>query len=351
MGFENLVKSGIVKPYNARAIYPWYQANMYSIIIFLTLMYIAGLQSAVADTSLVDPDIDNQFWVVQGGLEIDDEGGYAVSGGVSYQHSAQTYAGLDFGLSDSSVDLANFEAAFASIRFDHSFGPVGGSLSLGWAGDADIVDRFHYGGSMYFHVSGFRLEITGEKWNSSFDTFEFSRTLERNPPLRPLVVTGTAKCDMDNTVLGGRLAYAHDMWNVYVAATSYNYSRADCSFTGMLGDINLRNPPDALARFSPIFFRRLAISTASRIINSDAAFLDRSYSAGVSFQAGEKNLALDYFHAKEIFERFKADTVMASILFPVGFWGDLELHLGVTNHDVSGTVGFVGATVFWYVGM
>jgi len=324
---------------------------MHYIFLIFTFMAIAGLQSAVADTPLVDSDVDSQFWVLQGGLEIDDEGGYAVNGGVSYQHSAQTYAGLDFGGSDSSVDLADFEAAFASLRFDHSFGPVGGSLSLGWAGDADIVDRFHYGGSVYFHVRHFRLEIIGEKWDSNFDTFEFSRTLKRDPPLRPLVVTGTANCDMDNTVLGGRLAYTRDAWNVYAAATNYDYSRADCSFTGMLGDINLRNPPDVLARFSPIFFRRLAISTASRIINSDAAFLDRSYSAGVSFQAGENNLALDYFHAEEIFEQFKADTVMASVLFPVGFWGDLELHLGITSHDISGTVGFVGATVFWYVGM
>jgi len=314
-------------------------------------MAVGNLLNAAADElSSIDSAASDSFWVLQSGLEIDDEGGYAASGGFSYLPSAQTLAAFNFGVTDSSASLVNFKTTYASVLVDHSFGPVGGSIALGWTGDADTVDRYRYGGSVYFQSGGFRLEVIGENWTSNFKTFEFSRIIDREPSLAPLVITGTANCDLDNTAFGGHVRNSGDIWSIYASATKYDYSKADCAFTGMLGNIDLRRPPDALTDFSPIFFRRLAAATASRIINADAAFLDYSVSAGLSVWVGDKNLALDYFRSEEIFQNLKADTLIASILFPVGLRTDWEMRLGATDQENTGLVFFVGATIFWYTG-
>ncbi len=331
------------------------------LIPIIVLTVVGGLKNGTAaDAETLGLADDDPFWVLQAGLEGDHEGGYVVNGGVSYLYSEQTMAALSFGYADSSADLSDLEASYASALFDHSFGPVGGSLSVGWTSDADIVDRYRYGGSIYFQTGGFRLEVIGEGWRSEFEPFEFSRLIGREPPALPLLLTGTASCSLDNTAFGGHLSYGHDAWRIYGGVTDYEYSDADCTISAALGDIDLRNPPDGLVDSSPAFFQRLAAVTASWIGNSDvatsrfgnnnAAFLDYSLSAGLSWQLDNKNLALDYYHSEEIFRGLTANTLIASLLFPVGLRTDWELRVGATDHEQSGLVVFVGATVFWYVG-
>ncbi len=297
-----------------------------------------------------DPVANDSFWVLQGGLDIDEDGGYSINTGVSYLPNERTTAVLNLGFSDSTADLVDFETSYASLLIDHSFGPVGGSLSAGWSGNADVVTRYRYGGSVYFQTGGFRLEIVGEDWTSNFEPFEFSRSIDREPPLPPVRLTGTGNCSLDNTAVGGHVRYGFGAWSLYGGATDYDYSKADCSFTGMLGNIDLRDPPQKLADFSPVFFRRLAAATASQIIRTDAVFLDHSISGGLSVWINDKNLALDFYHSEEIFEGLTADTLIASILFPVGLRTDWEMRVGATDFENSDIVVFVGATVFWYVG-
>ncbi|MDP6149988.1 MAG: hypothetical protein QGH46_02010 [Gammaproteobacteria bacterium] len=323
--------------------------------VVISMLATGGLHSAFAtdasatDAAATDAAADRPFWVLQGGLQIDDKDSYMVNGGLSYMPNAQTYAALDFGFSDSSAGMEDFETNFASLRLDHSFGPLGGSISMGWFGEADIVDRFSYSGSIYLEARGFRLEILGEDWTNHFDTFEYSRTIVPESSLLPLVQSASVNCELDNTAYGGHLSYTRNEWYVYAAATSYDYSRPDCEYTRVLGGLDLRKPPDLMARFSKASSRRLAVLTASQVHNTDAVFLDNSYSVGLSFRFGEKSLTFDYFHSEEVLEQFSADTVLGSVLFPVGYWGDLRVHLGATDHDLSDTVTFIGVTVYWYV--
>ncbi len=121
--------------------------------VVISMLATGGLHSAFAtDASATDAAADRPFWVLQGGLQIDDKDSYMVNGGLSYMPNAQTYAALDFGFSDSSAGMEDFETNFASLRLDHSFGPLGGSISMGWFGEADIVDRFSYSGSIYLEL-------------------------------------------------------------------------------------------------------------------------------------------------------------------------------------------------------
>lgn len=322
-----------------------------SFLPLMVLLAIGGLKTvAAADTPVLNPVANDPFWIMQGGLELDEEGGYAANGRVSYLHSEQTAAVLNFGVSDTSADLSNFATRYASVLLDHSFGPVGGSVSVGWSDSADIVKRFRYGGSIYFQGAGIRLEITGDDWSSDFEPFEFSRLIDREPPLPPLLLTGSGNCSLDSTALGGNLRYSRGAWSIYGGATSYDYSNADCDFSATLGDIDLTNPPDVLADFAPTFFRRLAVATASQIINSDTVFLDSSASVGLSVSVADKNLALDFYHSEEIFQGLTADTLIASVFFPGGSQTDWEMRVGATDFENAGVIVFIGATLYWYIG-
>ena len=72
------------------------------------------------------------LWALNAGLDLDDEGGYIVSGGVAYLPNERAFFSADIGNSDSSTDFADFESRFASLLADYSFGPVGISASAGW---------------------------------------------------------------------------------------------------------------------------------------------------------------------------------------------------------------------------
>ena len=321
---------------------------MRSIILNLTLLLLTGLATP-ACLAEQEPQPGGALWMLRAGLEFDDQSGKAFYGGVSYLPDEQTTMMFDFSLSDSAAGLTDLQTRLVSATIDHSFGLVGASLSGGWAGYSDTVNRYYYGGSIYLQTHGLRLGLFGEDWRSNFDTFEFSRLIERPPPLPPLRVTGRADCSLDNTALGLRASWTGLSWSLYAAATDYDYSDADCDFTASIGGSRFRPPPGDLAQDAPLFFNRLS-TAVNRIISSYAMFFKRSYSAGVSWNPGLSSLSLDYFHSEEIFQSLRADNLVGSVVFPVGQRTDMELHIGATDYETSGTVGFIGAGFYWYLG-
>ncbi len=321
---------------------------MRSIILNLTIPLML-CPAALGQTAGEPAPEPGALWMLRAGLEFDDQSGKAFYGGASYLPSEQTIMMLDFSLSDSAAGLTDLQTRLVSATIDHSFGLVGASLSGGWARYSDTVDRYYYGGSIYLQTHGLRLGLFGENWHSNFDTFEFSRLIERPPPLPPLRVTGRADCSLDNTALGLRASWTGLSWSLYAAATDYDYSSADCDFTASIGGSRFRPPPRDLAQDAPLFFSRLN-TAVNRIISSWAMFFKRSYSAGVSYNLGLSSLSLDYFHSEEVFQSLRADNLVGSVVFPIGPRTDLELHVGATDYETSGTVGFIGASFYWYLG-
>ncbi|RMF96423.1 MAG: hypothetical protein D6727_08430 [Gammaproteobacteria bacterium] len=322
----------------------------------LSLLLLVALPLAAADEEfdelflyvLLD-EPRGPTWLLEGAVDIDEEGGIGTGASVTWLPGPQTFVSGSIGLSDSAADLANFDASYASLKVDHAFGVVGASLSAGWATDGELVERFRYGGSLYLKLAGWRAELQAEDWHGDFDPFEFRRLLERDGR-EPVLLRGRADCELDNTALGGRLAWGGSRWSFYGSYTDYDYSRADCRFSASIGDIDLRDPPQVLIDIAPLIFRRLAIATASQIINGDATFLDHSYAGGLAWRFQQRRLALDYYHSEEIFAGLTADTVIGSLLLPTGERSDLELRVGLTDHEDAGSVAFAGLSAIWYLG-
>jgi hypothetical protein len=104
-------------------------------------------------------------------------------------------------------------------------------------------------------------------------------------------------------------------------------------------------------------FRRIASSVLARgggllgsALTRDIGFLDYSVWGSLGYRYGLKSVALDYFHDREEFEGLLADTLIGSVTFPVSSRLDLELRLGATDSDPSGTVAFAGVTLFAFLG-
>ncbi len=289
-------------------------------------------------------------WLLEGAVDVDAEGGIGTGASITWLPGPRTFVRGSVGLSDSAADLADFDASHASLTIDHAFGVLGGSLTAGWARDGEIVERVRYGGSLYLQRGGWRAELQAEDWQGDFDSFEFRRRLQRDGDRPPLLLRGRADCELDNTALGGRLAYDGSRWHAYASYTDYDYSSADCRFSASIGDIDLRDPPQILIDIAPLIFRRLAIASASQIIHGDATFLDHAYAGGLAWRFRQRRLALDYEHSEEIFAGLTADTLIGSLLLPTGERSDLELRLGLTDHEEAGSVAFAGLSAIWYLG-
>jgi hypothetical protein len=104
-------------------------------------------------------------------------------------------------------------------------------------------------------------------------------------------------------------------------------------------------------------FRRIASAVLTRgaqllgsALTRENGFLDYSLWGSVEFRAGLNAFALDYYHDREEFEGLVADTLVGSVTFPVSDRLDLELRLGATDSELSGTVAFAGLTLFLFLG-
>jgi hypothetical protein len=84
-------------------------------------------------------------------------------------------------------------------------------------------------------------------------------------------------------------------------------------------------------------------------VTRESTFLDYTLSFSLGLRDGERSWDLDYFHDREQFQEVESDTVVLSVLLPAGKRSDVELRGGVTDSDF-GTVGFVGFTLFAYLG-
>ena len=120
------------------------------------------------------------------------------------------------------------------------------------------------------------------------------------------------------------------------------------------------NVPPQAGNLPPItreIVRRIASAVLARgaellasELTRENGFLDYSLWASLGYQSGLKSFALDYFHDREEFEGFLADTLIASVTFPVSGRLDLELRLGATDSDLSGTIAFAGVTLIAFLG-
>lgn len=290
-------------------------------------------------------------WLVSVGGDLDQEDGYRVDLGATWLPTETTSVTLLAGAADTSADLNESYSRAASLGLDHSFGPVGMSVDVRWWGDPDLFDSTTFASSLYFRRAGWRLALRGELRESDFEPFSFATQIPIRGTLVP--ISGSAECGLDNSAYGASVSHTGKAWSVILSGMQYEYSSTDCALTA----VNL--PPQAgeLPPISREIFRRIAnavLTGGARLLGSqltrENGFLDYTVWGSLSFRSGLRTFGLDYFHDREEFEGFEADTLIASVTFPTSDRVDLELRLGATDSDLEGTVAFIGLTLFAYLG-
>jgi hypothetical protein len=285
-------------------------------------------------------------WLVTAGAELDDEDGHRFDLGATWAPTLATSVNAYAGSADTATDLNNFSSRMASLGVDHWFEPLGVSLDLRWWGDADFFESRELVGTLYYKEEGWRFGLRGEMRESDFDPVRFDVEI----PIRNLIVpvSGSAECALDNYGYGATVSHTGRIWSVLLAGTQYEYSSPECTITdlvvppqagtpGRSRELNRRITSAALARGAELM---------GSALTREYGFLDYSLWGSAALRSGLNTFGLDYFHDREEFQGFVADTLIGSITFPVSDRFDLELRLGATESDLSGRVAFAGVTLF-----
>ena len=296
-------------------------------------------------------DSSDDAWLLTVGTELDDEDGYRVDLGLAWAPSAATWVNAYAGTADTSTDFNDFTSRMASVGVDHAFEHVGFTVDVRWWGDSELFESTAVAGAVYFKQEAWRVALRGELRESDFEPFDFNVTIPIRGTLVP--VSGSAECGLDNSGYGASLSHTGKSWSALVAGTQYDYSSTDCALTAL-------NVPPQVGDLPPItreFFRRIANRVLARgaellgsALTRENGFLDYSLWGSLAYRSGLKSFALDYFHDREEFDGLLADTLIGSVTFPVSNRLDLELRVGATDSDLSGTIAFAGVTLFAFLG-
>jgi hypothetical protein len=290
-------------------------------------------------------------WLLTVGTELDDEDGYRVDLGLAWAPTSTTWINAYAGTADTSTDFNDFTSRMASLGFDHAFEHLGFSMDVRWWGDSELFESTAVAGALDYRRAGWRLALRGELRESDFEPFDFDVLI----PIRgtDVRVSGSADCGLDNSGYGASFSHTGRAWSVALSGTQYEYSSTDCALT------RLNVPPQA-GNLPPItreILRRIAATALTRgaqllgsALTRENGFLDYSIWGSVAYRSGLKSFGIDYFHDREEFEGLLADTLIGSVTFPVSSRLDLELRVGATDSELSGTIGFAGVTVFAFLG-
>lgn len=290
-------------------------------------------------------------WLLSVGAEVDDEDGYRIDLGATWAPTHSTSVTAYAGTADTSTDFNDFTSRMASLGVDHAFEHVGFSLDLRWWGDSELFESQALAGGLYFKHEGWRLGLRGELRESDFEPFSF----DVNIPIRGMLVpvAGSAECGLDNSGYGASLSHYGKSWSVQLAGTQYDYSSTDCALT----DLSVAPQAGNLPPITREIFRRIANAVLARgaellgsALTRENGFLDYSLWGSVAFRSGLTSFGLDYFHDREEFDGFLADTLIGSVTFAVSNRIDLELRVGATDSELSGTIAFAGITLLAFLG-
>lgn len=289
------------------------------------------------------------------GGDVDDEEGYRLDLGFAWMPSQRTTVTVLGSRADTSADFSDFQSSTVSVGVDHSFGTLGIAADARWWGDPDVVDSRALGASLYADLAEWRLAGRAEIRQSDFEAFGFNTVVPVRTPTGIVLVpiSGTADCDLDNRAYGLSLSRSGESWSFSFGGTSFDYDETSCATSNVVVPPQIGNLP----RISREIFRRIAarvVDSTARLIGTrltrENGFLESTVNAGLSFTAGEWTWAADYFHDREEFVGLESDTLVGSVTMPVGGRADLELRLGATDTDLTGTVGFAGLTFYVYFG-
>jgi hypothetical protein len=283
-------------------------------------MLASCLPTLAAASVCAQPDVPRESrsdWMFGVGAQVDDESNDSLLATFNWGVTDDTWLSFSAGRSSSPADRANIDADTLVAALDHSFGTFGIALELERWGDEDALETNDWRGSVYYEPERFRIGFAYEQRDIDI----------------PFTVVGpfggrfsrTAELSSDSVGLDLRVRPA-DSWNVYFAATEYDYDRD-------------------LAPLPRIALLNLLSTSTLTLANS---FIDHERMIGFDKEIGSKLVTVTFTTDRSAIDGSKFETFDAALLFPIGRRVDLEVNLGSGRSELADAGVYGGVLLLVY---
>lgn len=303
----------------------------------VTLLLAATAAAGLAGTAVAEGVRLN------GGAEIDEEGGYWLSAGVSGAPGGAFRWHLGAARSELEDNLSGLSTTSLDGSVGRRFGKLAIDLTARWWEESDLVAARAVGGALGWEGEHGFAALRAERRQSDFEPFRVATIIELRGG-NTLPVTAVADCDLDDTGTGGEAGWFGQGWYLMADAMWYDYDNASCGFDSPVLDA-LR---DAERRvFVQLAGRATAdLSQAAGFrIRTENAFLDHRYGIGGGIERIDRSYWVRYDQAEEIFAGLESQTLTLGADFYREDGGSFGVYLGISDGDAFDTIAFLGVSV------
>jgi hypothetical protein len=280
---------------------------------------------------------------LNGAVELDDEGGYWISGGLAGGLGTATDWRVSVSRSEVEDNLSNLSTTAADAAVTHAFGPLAVGLGVRWWEDADVVSARVLRTSMTYEGTRGYAGVSAELRQSEFEPFTVATLIElANGTIVP--VTASADCDLDDRGIGAHAGWFGDGWHLSGDYTGYDYDDADCTFGSPLLDSLRRARRDVFVEVAGRITTDLS-RTAGFRVTADNAFLDHRWGVEAGIDRSAIGYWVRYDRAEEVFAGFRSETFTLGVTFVRASGAFIDVYAGTTDGDAFGSVAFLGLMV------
>lgn len=285
-------------------------------------------------------------WTLGGSAEVEQDGGWALGGDLAYRTTGGTRlraAVARSELKSDNLDALTTTRLSGGVR--HAFGDAGPavSLDLTWWQDPDTVTARELTAGAQFGPPELTLGVSARLRQSEFEPFEVRGTVQL-PNGRPLALTGTADCQLDDLGYGLDLTRDTGAWSLFVSGRKYDYDDTECSFSSRALDLLSRTQSGVFRQFAAAEAQRLSRIAASQS-DEQTSFLDYQVGGGVAWRRNADQFGLDVSHSREEFDGLDSNALTLHWTRVLDAGIDLVVYGGATDSDAWGTLPFLGVAV------
>lgn len=307
---------------------------------------VAGLLCAgTLAASATAPAAQPASWTLGGSAEVEQDGGWALGGNLAYRTGGTRYRAsvARSELKSDNLDALTTTRLSGGVR--HAFGDAGPAVSLdfAWWQDPDTVTARELTAGAEFGPPELTLGVNARLRRSEFEPFAVAGLVQL-PNGRPLLLTGTADCELDDLGYGLDLTRDTGAWSFFVSGRKYDYDDTECAFSSRLLDALQRVQSGVFRQFAAAQAQRLSRIAASQS-DEQTSFLDYQVGGGVAWRRDADQFGVDVAHSREEFDGLDSNALTLHWTRVLDRGIDVVVYGGATDSDAWGTLPFVGVAV------
>jgi hypothetical protein len=296
--------------------------------------------------SAVASAAERDSWTLGGSAELEQDGGWALGGDLAYRTTGGTRfraAVARSELKSDNLDALTTTRLSGGVR--HAFGDAGPavSLDLTWWQDPDTVTARELTAGAEFGPPELTVGASARLRRSEFEPFAVGGTVLL-PNGRPIQLTGTADCRLDDLGYGLDLTRDTGAWSFFVSGRKYDYDDTECSFSSRALDALSRTQSGVFRQFAAAEAQRLSRIAASQS-DEQTSFLDYQVGGGVAWRRNADQFGLDVSHSREEFDGLDSNALTLHWTRMLDDGIDVVVYGGATDSDAWGTLPFLGVAV------